>query len=56
MALIIRKFTKEKETKKTIKFEEVPLKGEEILCGTLYVQKWAAGGAQTVEVTIEIPD
>jgi hypothetical protein len=54
--LITRKFTMEKATKNTIKFNEDPPKGEPVVIGTLYVQKWAAGDAQSVEVTIEVPD
>jgi len=51
-ALQIRKFSKVKETKNTVKFEEEP-DGPPIV-GTLYVQKWAVKEAVRLEVTIGI--
>lgn len=56
MATIIREFSKEKETKNTVKFEEKPPVGEPPVIGSLYLQKWAARGAEEVTVTVEIPD
>ncbi len=46
-------FEKEKETKNTVKFAEVQTQGEPPIVGTLYVQKWFAGPANTLKVTIE---
>ncbi len=46
-------FTREKETKNTIKFVEAQTQGEAPIVGTLYVQKWFAGQATTLKVTIE---
>lgn len=46
-------FTKEKDTKNTVKFAEVQTQGEAPIVGTLYVQKWIAGDARSLKVTIE---
>ncbi len=51
----IVKFKIEKETKNTVKYEEVPDEGQPPIIGTLYVQKWFAGTAQTLEVTVRKP-
>ena len=48
------KFKKDKETKSTIKYEEVPGDGKPPCIGTLYVQKWFAAGRD--EITIEVPE
>jgi hypothetical protein len=47
-------FQKEKETKNTVKFAEVPVQGQAPVVGTLYLQKWAVGASQNVKVTIEV--
>ena len=39
------KFKVEKETKNTVKYNEVPAEGQPPVIGTLYVQKWFAGNA-----------
>lgn len=49
------KFKVEKETKNTVKFEEVPAEGQPPIIGTLYVQKWFAGNATEIEVTVRKP-
>jgi hypothetical protein len=46
------KFVIEKETKHTVRFEEVPGNGQPPIIGSLYVQKWFAGDAQEIEITI----
>ena len=46
------KFTIEKETKNTVKFNEVPDAGQPPIIGTLYVQKWFVGNAKELEVTV----
>ncbi len=46
--------TREKETKNTVKFAEVQTPGEAPVVGTLYLQKWAAGDAKGLKVTIEV--
>jgi hypothetical protein len=47
------KFKVEKETKNTVKHNEVPAEGQPPIIGTLYVQKWFAGNAAEIEVTIK---
>jgi hypothetical protein len=47
-------FEKEKETKNTVKFEEKPEPGKPPLVGSLYLQKWAAGGATRVDMSITL--
>ena len=47
-------FEKEKDTKNTVKFAEVQTQGEAPVVGTLYVQKWFAGDADHLKVTIEV--
>ena len=49
------KFKVEKETKNTVKFEEVPDPGQPPIIGTLYVQKWFVGDARELEVTVKKP-
>lgn len=49
----VLKFVREKETKNTTKFQEQPEKGKPAVIGALYVQKFAAGDATELVVTIE---
>lgn len=49
-------FEREKETKNTVRFQEVPDKGQPPRVGTLYVQKWAVGSATKLTVTIEVQE
>lgn len=49
-------FEKERDTKNTVRFTEKPAADEAPVIGTLYVQKWFAKGATTLEVTIETKD
>ena len=46
-------FEKDKDTKNTVKFAEVQTQGEPQIIGTLYVQKWFAGDAAKLKVTVE---
>ena len=46
-------FSREKDTKNTVKFAEVPTEGEAPVIGSLYVQRWFIGGASNVRLTIE---
>lgn len=48
------KFEFEKETKNSVRYKEVPEEGKPPLVGSLYVQKWFAGNAKSLQVTIEI--
>jgi hypothetical protein len=47
------KFKLGKTTKNTVKYAELPEPGQPPVIGTLYVQKWFAGDADIVTVTIE---
>jgi antirestriction protein len=47
-------FQKEKDTKNTVKFAEVQNQGEAPIIGSLYVQKWFAGDATNLKVTVEV--
>jgi len=47
------KFEFEKETKNSIRYKEVPAEGKAPIVGSLYVQKWFAGDAKTLQITIE---
>jgi hypothetical protein len=49
-------FEYEKETKNSVRYQEVPEPGTAPVMGTLYVQKWFAGGAKHLEVTIKKKD
>jgi len=46
-------FVKEKDTKNTVRYKEVPPEGKPAIVGTLYLQKWFAGSAEKVSITIE---
>ena len=50
----IVQFEKEKDTKNTVKFAEVPTSGEPPIIGSLYVQKWFVGDATKLKVTVEV--
>jgi hypothetical protein len=47
-------FEKEKDTKNTVKFAEVQTPGEPPIIGPVYVQKWFAGEATKLKVTVEV--
>ena len=47
-------FQKEKDTKNTVKFEEVQVQGEAPIIGSLYVQQWFIGDATNLKVTVEV--
>lgn len=46
-------FDREKDTKNTIKYQEVPEAGQPPKIGSLYVQKWWANGAARLRLTVE---
>ncbi len=46
-------FTKEKETRNTLKYQEDERPGQPPMIGALYVQKWWAAGADRLRVTLE---
>lgn len=43
----------EKETKNSVRYKEVPDEGKPPIVGTVYVQKWFAGDAKSIELSIE---
>jgi hypothetical protein len=49
------KFKVEKETKNTVRFEEIPEEGQPPIIGSLYLQKWFVGNATEIEVTVRKP-
>lgn len=46
-------FTREKDTKNAIRYQEVTGDNAAPAIGALYVQKWAAEGEEEIQVTIE---
>jgi hypothetical protein len=56
MSKKVVKFEYEKETKNSVRYQEVPDEGTAPIMGSLYVQKWFAGSSKTLEVTIEKKD
>jgi hypothetical protein len=53
MSSQVVKFEIEKETKNSIRYKELPAEGQAPIVGSLYVQKWFAGNAKHLEVTIK---
>jgi len=47
------KFKKEKETKNTIRYAEVESEGQAFILRTIYVQKWFAKNAPSLELEIK---
>lgn len=50
------KFTKEKETKNTVRYQEDSEDGQPPRIGTLYVQKWVVGDATKLVVSVQSPE
>ena len=48
------KFAKEKETKNTVRYQEVPSDGADTVIGPLYIQKSALGAGIPPEITMTI--
>ncbi len=51
---MVVKFKREKDTKNTVRFQEVEEKGKPPVIGALYVQKWFAG--DRTDLTVEIKE
>ena len=47
------KFRREKETKNTVRYQEVVEEGKPTIIGALYLQKWFAGDTETINITVE---
>ncbi|MEH6578484.1 MAG: hypothetical protein V7731_15595 [Amphritea sp.] len=56
MSKVTVKFEYEKETKNSVRYQEVPEEGKAPVMGSLYVQKWFAGSSKNLEITIEKKD
>lgn len=56
MSKVIVNFEYEKETKNSVRYQEVPVEGKAPIVGTLYVQKWFAGSTKNIAVTIDKQD
>jgi hypothetical protein len=56
MSKVIVNFEYEKETKNSVRYQEVPEEGKAPMVGTLYVQKWFAGSTKNIAVTIDKQD
>lgn len=50
------KFEYEKETKNSVRYQEVPESGQAPIMGTIYVQKWFAEDSKILEITIDKKD
>jgi hypothetical protein len=48
-------FTKVREAKRCVVFDEQPEAGKPPVIGTLYIQKWFVGGAEQIKVTVTLP-
>ncbi|BBB29537.1 hypothetical protein [Neptunomonas japonica] len=56
MSKVTVTFEYEKETKNSVRYQEVPEEGKAPIMGSLYVQKWFAGSTKSLEITIEKKD
>jgi len=56
MSQVTVQFTFEKETKNSVRYQEVPEEGKAPIMGTLYVQKWFANGCRNLEITLNKKD
>jgi len=43
----------EKETKNSVRYKEISEEGKAPIVGTIYLQKWFAGSAKKIELTVE---
>lgn len=46
----------EKENKNSIRFKELPEPGKAEVLGSVYLQKWVAGSAKAIEVSVKVID
>ena len=46
-------FEYEKETKNSVRYQEIPESGQAPVMGTIYVQKWFAGETKQISISIE---
>lgn len=55
MAITV-KFELEKTVKHSVRFKEIVEEGRAPVVGSIYIQKWYAGDAKTLTLTIEKPE
>lgn len=53
MSAVELRFTLEKETKNSVRYKEVPEEGKAPVLGSVYVQKWYAGSAKNITITVK---
>ena len=46
----------EKENKNSVRYKEVPEPGKAEVLGSVYLQKWVAGSAKSIEVSVKTLD
>ena len=46
----------EKENKNSVRYKEVPEPGKAEVLGSVYLQKWVAGSAKSIEVSVKIAE
>lgn len=46
----------EKENKNSVRFKEVPEPGKAEVLGSVYLQKWVAGSAKSIEVSVKVAE
>ena len=46
----------EKENKNSVRYKEVPEPGKAEVLGSVYLQKWVAGSAKAIEVSVKVLD
>tara|TARA_R110000737_G_scaffold267493_4_gene275002 strand:+ start:6999 stop:7169 length:171 start_codon:yes stop_codon:yes gene_type:complete len=56
MPAVSVKLVFEKENKNSIRFKEVPEAGKAEVLGSVYLQKWLAGDAKSIEISVKVPD
>ncbi len=56
MAEVNVKLVFEKENKNSVRFKEVPEPGKAEVLGSIYLQKWLAGSAKSIEVSVKVPE
>ncbi len=56
MSAVTVKLVFEKENKNSIRFKEIPEPGKAEVLGSVYLQKWLAGSAKAIEVSVKVVD
>ncbi|WP_169712442.1 hypothetical protein [Cognaticolwellia mytili] len=56
MSEVSVKLVFEKENKNSIRFKEASEPGKAEVLGSVYLQKWVAGKAKAIEITVKVAD